>query len=221
MSQHRSARGSTVVRGRPFIAALALAVAELLAPTATIPQQAAAPATPAAAPATSPAANTYSVEIVVFRNPGAQGGEDLGEATGSIVGQDSDSDSGAARSARLLQVLPATRYKLNDVVAKLNSSGSHRTLAHAAWLQTASAWNSHSGITAEQLGLGSTGVSGLIYLERGQYLHLGLDLGFAPAGGRYSLAETRRVRLNERHYFDHPAFGVIAIVTPATTTDSP
>jgi Peptidoglycan-binding protein, CsiV len=35
----------------------------------------------------------------------------------------------------------------------------------------------------------------------------------APQGGRYALQETRRVRTGERHYFDHPAFGVIATVT--------
>jgi hypothetical protein len=32
------------------------------------------------------------------------------------------------------------------------------------------------------------------------------------------LNEGRRVRFNERTYFDHPAFGVIALVTPVAGT---
>ena len=51
-----------------------------------------------------------------------------------------------------------------------------------------------------------------MYLSR--YLHVELDLIFEGSDGlRYRLAERRRVRSNENHYFDHPAFGVIARIT--------
>ena len=60
-------------------------------------------------------------------------------------------------------------------------------------------------------------------LERGVYLHLVLDLRYAmsdppsgldaPPGTVFVLDESHRVRLKERNYFDHPAFGVIALVT--------
>jgi hypothetical protein len=61
------------------------------------------------------------------------------------------------------------------------------------------------------------GLSGLVYLERGTYLHLGLSLRYAGASGGagYALNETRRVKFYEKNYYDHPAFGVIALVTPA------
>ena len=69
------------------------------------------------------------------------------------------------------------------------------------------------------------GLSGLVTLERGTYLHLGMSLSYTPAnppsglgaapGTAFMLEENRRVRLNERHFYDHPAFGVIAVVTPA------
>ncbi|MEP7313329.1 MAG: CsiV family protein [Pseudomonadota bacterium] len=192
-----------MMRRPAFLLSAALAI---LAAPAAIPQQAAGSAT------------AYTVEVVVFRNGGGEGGEDLGESQRSLS-EDSDTGTGsdAGRNSRLIQVLPAGRYRLGDVVSRLNASGGHRTVAHAAWLQTASAWNVRSGIPVEQLGLGTSGLSGVVYLERGQYLHLGLNLTFAAAGGgRYSMLEIRRVKLNERHYFDHPGFGVIAIVSPAT-----
>ena len=64
---------------------------------------------------------------------------------------------------------------------------------------------------------GSSGLSGQIALSRGRYLHLTLDLGLSTgdrSGQRYVLRQTRRMRSNERHYIDHPKFGVIALITP-------
>ena len=33
---------------------------------------------------------------------------------------------------------------------------------------------------------------------------------------QYAIKEMRSVRYNERQYFDHPAFGVIALVSPVS-----
>jgi hypothetical protein len=66
----------------------------------------------------------------------------------------------------------------------------------------------------------STGLSGQIALSRGRYLHLTLELTYDSAeegGDRMVLRQTRRMRSNERHYIDHPKFGVIAIITPSAT----
>jgi hypothetical protein len=38
-------------------------------------------------------------------------------------------------------------------------------------------------------------------------------LGAAP-GTPFTMNESRRVKFYERNYFDHPAFGVIALITP-------
>ena len=37
----------------------------------------------------------------------------------------------------------------------------------------------------------------------------------APPGTTFVMNETRRVRFYQRNYYDHPAFGVIALITPA------
>jgi hypothetical protein len=53
-----------------------------------------------------------------------------------------------------------------------------------------------------------------VYLERATYLHLGMDLSLNAGGIDYTIKEMRSVKYNERQYFDHPAFGVIAMVSP-------
>jgi len=164
----------------------------------------------------APARGLYTVEIVVFRSAvsAAAAGEDLAAATHDTAG-DSDSAGGGPRSVRLETVLPSTHHRLNDVASRLNASGSRKVVAHVAWTQTASAYNSGSSLTAEQVGLSAAGITGQVQLERGTYLHLGFSLIYtAPGGTRYALSEVRRVKFAERNYYDHPAMGIIALVTP-------
>ena len=171
-----------------------------------------------AAPAAS---SLYTLEMIVFRNTGSAAGEDTSAAAGELL-QDNDSGSNeGVHSARLGEVLPASRRRMGDVASRLNAAGGHKVIAHVAWTQTASAWNTGSSIATEQLGLAASGISGVVRLERGQYLHLGFNLVFAPtASARYTLAQIRRIKLNERQYFDHPAFGIIAQVAPRGSEDA-
>lgn len=159
----------------------------------------------------------YLVEIVLFRGSGAAPGEDVSAVASEPIQQDSDSASAdAARAPLFGELLPSSRYKLGDVVTRLNRSSARRVIAHAAWTQTAAAWNSGNGPDAQQLGLAAAGVTGMVRLERGQYLHLGFNLAWsAPGGARYSLAQMRRVKPGDRQYYDHPAFAAIAQVTLA------
>ncbi len=109
--------------------------------------------------------------------------------------------------------------------SRLRAAGGYVPVAHAAWSQTASAWGTHNGLPLQRLGIDVPGLTGTVYLERGQYLHLGLTLSWAmqtpPAGigaapgTVFTLNENRRVRFYDRNYYDHPAFGVIALVTPS------
>ncbi|MFO1427169.1 MAG: hypothetical protein U1F11_09365 [Steroidobacteraceae bacterium] len=113
--------------------------------------------------------------------------------------------------------MPQSAWQLRDVEGKLAASG-YQPLAHAAWAQTASSSGSRAGFTLARLGINVPGLSSIVYLERGTYLHLGMALRYAEAGGSgplYSLSEDRRIKFYERNYYDHPAYGVIALVTPA------
>ena len=170
-------------------------------------------AAPVSAPMASPAAapNSYNIEIIVFRNGGG-GGEDWSAsgAHASLGGPGSeDGSAGAAQVGRLVGILPAAQYQLSADEGRLRTAG-YAVLAHVAWTQTASSWGSRAGFTLARLGGGAGGVSGLVYLERGSYLHLGMSLRY----GAYELSEMRRVKFYDKNYFDHPGFGVITLLTP-------
>ena len=221
---------------RAFATALALPFAVLLAalltaraassqtPAAAPAAPAPAAATPAAAP--TPTANVYNIEIVVFRTNQALGGaENWSAHTGRDYGTDSDAAEGSKGVGRFVGLLPQTAWQLTPIENKMRSSGLYVPVAHIAWSQTASDWGTRAGFTLQRLGLDVPGLTGTVFLERGQFLHLGMALSYAPAsppagmgagpGTTFSLSESRRIKFYERNYYDHPAFGVITLVTPA------
>ena len=154
----------------------------------------------------------YQVEVLIFRALEAPAGEDLG-APAEGRGFNRQLDSGATPPV-VYRSLEASQMQLGGMAARLRSSGGWKVLAHAGWVQGATEWPRHAGLTLEQLGINVAGLTGSVYVERGQFLHLGfnLRLGENPA---WSLSELRKVKFNEKNYFDHPGFGVIAIVSPA------
>jgi hypothetical protein len=185
----------------------------------------AAPETPAPAGA---GGTVYNIEIIVFQATAALGGAETwsaeaGAGTRSIVAGD-ESTSGSAQVGHFVAMLPPSVWQLAELENRLRASGSYVPVAHAAWSQTASSWGTRAGFALQRLGINVPGLSGTVFLERGQFLHLGVSLTYAmpsppPGLGAapdtpFTLNESRRVRFYERSYFDHPAFGVIALVTP-------
>ena len=183
----------------------------------------------AAAQQSGSTAPIYTVEVIVFKASGALGGAEEWAVEGRQTAAPGEDDTAApnaaaANTGRLIAELPAADFKLGEIEARLRASAGYTPIAHAAWRQTASPWGSKAGFPLDKLGLVAAGLSGSIALERGQYLHLGLDLNYAPgtasaalgssAATVFVLNESRRVKFFERNYFDHPAFGVIALVTP-------
>jgi hypothetical protein len=166
--------------------------------------------------------NVYTIEVIVFRNNSGAGGPEDWNARPVARGPDTPEEQVIGR---FVQSLPPAQFQLNDIAVKLQNSANYQPIAHFAWQQTASSWGSRAGFTVQKLAGSTPGVTGTIYLERGTYLHLGMALNFqtsnAPAslaaapGAVFSINESRRVKFFERNYYDHPAFGVIALVTPA------
>lgn len=201
------------------------AAAGTLAPTA------AAGTAAQAAPAYSGPA--YDIEIVVFRAKTALGQPEswAAETSASATVAGGEASSGSGQVGKLLTVLSSPDYRLTPIATRLRSSGTYEPVAHAAWVQTASAWGTHGGFSLDTLGINVPGLSGVIFLERGEYLHLGMTLNYtmqdppsglnAPPGTTFVMNETRRVRFYQRNYYDHPAFGVIALITPARSPRQP
>ena len=207
--------------------ALTVALLTLLVSSAT--QPGAAQDAPAAAAA---GGTVYNIEIIVFRVTSALGGAENWSAEGGT--RNVAGDEGAAASAQVghfVAALPSSAWQLTELENRLRASGGYVPVAHTAWSQTASAWGTRAGFAVQRLGIDVPGLAGTVFLERGQFLHLGMSLTYAmpepPAGlgaapgTAFTLNESRRIRFYERNYYDHPAFGVIALVSPAQGARAP
>ncbi|HUN73450.1 MAG TPA: CsiV family protein [Steroidobacteraceae bacterium] len=218
-----------------------------LAPRSTpsVPGAATAGAAPAAA---APRAPVYRVELVVFRALSAPGGAEnwsiengsaaaaspqlqpqTETASAAVASEAAPTAAQQAAQQAVVRPLPASEFQLDGVAARLRSSGRFLPVAHVEWSQIASPWGHAIEIPVQSVGLDTRGLSGTVSLQRGEFLHLELSLDYAiddpPQGLRaapgtvFTLHEMHRMRFYERNYFDHPAFGVIALVTPLQ--DSP
>jgi hypothetical protein len=193
---------------------------------------------PAAAQETS--LKAYEVELVIFKvtnptgSPEEWAAEEARAKTSLPVLRDTEdsatpgstsSETTAAPAIALpttvgsetsIQPLESGRYKLTNIEATLKRSRNYQPLAHIGWWQPGFLRESPRPVSVENLVPSGTGVTGTATLTRGtRLLHLQLDLTFqAPNGQRYVLREHRAIRSGDKHYFDHPYFGVVAIVTP-------
>ena len=184
------------------------------------------PAASQEAPA-SPPQNVYNIEIIVFRaNQSLGGAENWNAQAGPRdFGADGETADSSRRIGRFVTNLPESAFQLTPLETRLRSTGLYAPVAHVAWSQTASDWGTKAGFQLQRLGIDVPGLSGTVFLERGQFLHLGMALSYAPSsppagmgaapGTPFNLNQSRRIKFYERNYYDHPGFGVIALVTPA------
>jgi hypothetical protein len=164
----------------------------LLASGAVLPQQ---------------AGNRYTVEIVVFRTA-----SQAGAMPGNVPLQPAAEDG--------VEVSAATARKLSSAASRLRGTAGYRILAHTAWTQSPASCSGSAcrtslrGVSAAQLGLSGAGITGKVGLQRGDALHVGVDLTIDDGGRRYHIQEVRQLkRLDQPQYFDHPAVGVLAVVS--------
>jgi hypothetical protein len=170
---------------------------------------------------------SYDVELVIFRNLSSNAtSEDWSTGLGTTsqstgLGDEEESGGAAAEIAppatatESFPDMPSGKMKLGAIADQLKRSRGYQTVAHFGWTQPGfPRTEAHYMSVDSKVGAGS-GLTGRVALSRGRYLHLTLDLALQPAGSseRYVLRQTRRMRSNERHYIDHPKFGVIALIT--------
>ena len=166
----------------------------------------------------------YDIEIIVFMNiTPNDDGEQWDKPDSAAI-----EPSGFFPEDQFTE-LAAAFYSLENISFALDHSGRYSVLFHRAWRQLAYdkahavAYPIHSFTDN-----GRDSIEGIIKLVRERYLHLDVNLqlmsaaqgtevlystdpGSEPA---FELVETRRIKSNVLHYFDHPRFGMIARVTP-------
>lgn len=175
------------------------------------------------------AMTSYDVELVIFRNLSGNATPEAwdkpaGNALSVPDDDDSDSEAGAANEGAPLATTTETfpslspdKMKLGAIADSLRRSRNYQTLAHFGWTQPGYPRTEAHYMSIEPLVGAGSGLTGQVAMSRGRYLHLTLDLSLQPPGSteRFILRQTRRMRSNERHYIDHPKFGVIALITPS------
>lgn len=178
----------------------------------------------------SPAAlaqGDYQVEVIVFKQWEA-GGPDAERwplnppppAAAQVVSL-ADPNNGFSR-------LSPNQLKLHGAAQALAKSPSYEPLIHFGWRQPGLG---RDAAPAVQLPADAP-VQGLIRVYRERYLHVEVDLrqptgraatqvqggddGATVTAGEpvYVHQQSRRMRSGELHYLDHPALGVLVLVTP-------
>lgn len=172
------------------------------------------------------ALQSYDIELVIFRTLSSNATPEEWTKETVTAGQlplpdDESPAAGAATEsapiATATETFPAlasAKFKLVPIADTLRRSRNYQALAHFGWTQPGFPRTEAHYMSIDSQAV--NGLSGRVAVSRGRYLHLTLDLVYEPPGEpgqRYVLRQTRRMRSNERHYIDHPKFGVIALIT--------
>ncbi|MCG2634232.1 MAG: peptidoglycan binding protein CsiV [Gammaproteobacteria bacterium] len=165
-------------------------------------------------------ADQYDIELLIFsRQQVISGGEQWRMETTTPPRRISRLGDGGSG----LSIRPAASWQLKGSDARLRDSPSYELLWHARWRQSATVEDRATAVQITAPGSGNSGpLSGWAQFHVGRYPHLGLDLLLQPptsqADFNYRLNESRRLKSGEIHYYDHPAFGALAIIKPVSTT---
>lgn len=171
----------------------------------------------------------YNIELLVFQNLApSDNGESWPVDTTALEDEQAEPlDAEFAEQARPVHWLKRNQLHLNQQAGAVARSAGYRKLALYAWRQVVLDRNLATPMTLPASTPTRTGawVDGTVMVSVGRYLHLDLDLEFhqqqaaqalelqAYETPEFRLVEQRRMRSQELHYFDHPRFAVIAIIT--------
>jgi hypothetical protein len=183
----------------------------------------------------SAAPDVFNVELVVFRYNGAVASPENwdvvappGAATGAVPQADQTATLNSAPADAVVRALSPAQFQLAGTEAAVRRNSSYEPITHFGFRIIASERAAGNLVRVEPLVDAASGLTGTLTLERARFLHLALDLtyttsnpparlfapGATPASVAFHMHQDRRMRPFERHYFDHPAFGVVAIVSP-------
>ena len=162
----------------------------------------------------------YQVELLIFRNVKAEPHTEYG-SRGAILEQ------ARLKSNQGFEIVENAEFqrnfsgRLDPVRRRLAASQHHQVLFHGYWNKPPGTGNDNlarldlTAVDGRRILSGTFRLhSGqLLFLEAVIVLHAQPALPLSDASKKpYLLEETRRIRLEEIHYLDHPEFGLMLIV---------
>ena len=151
----------------------------------------------------------FDVELIVFRHLTPDDSEPQINREEEI-----DPDKPRIRRRRFTP-LTTDQLRLGSISQKLLSSRDWSPILHYGWRQPAIGREEAPAVALAGNRRGAY-ASGTARLSVERFLRLELDLQMDPGSGiSFTLDQSRRMRSGEVHYFDHPQFGVIALVSRA------
>jgi len=151
-----------------------------------------------------PGSARYIVELLAFHAPGSAPKAYPTAAIGT-----------AQTLAGRVEPLGPDQFQLGAAKDALTKNGEIKVLNHLVWAAIVPPNGRTTTHLADLLSDETGPMTGTVAVQRNQYLFMGIELDYTLGGQTYGLREKRRVKFGERHYFDHPAFGVIAQITPS------
>ena len=137
-------------------------------------------------------AKDYQVEVVVFQN--------LAEHQAFENYRYPEIEE-MTSNAEVWRVEPSL---LLDAVKALDDAADYLVLHHFSWGQESLPLSEAASVQVTELDL-----KGWIKVYANQLLYVNLDLDYQG----YRLTEKRRIKLDEKHFFDHPKYGVMVQVS--------
>ncbi|MEH6504291.1 MAG: CsiV family protein [Cycloclasticus sp.] len=167
----------------------------------------------------------YSIEYIVFEHSVSNNQTPEVWTKEPLQMPSNATDLNYSQSNQAFSPLAVNQQHLHGVLARLKKLSSYTPLQHGGWIQPVEENGVRKGVNIVQQ-VNFRQLEGSITFHRGRYLHLDIDLqlseldslisnaasGIISSPALYRLKETRRLKTSESNYFDHPRFGVIAIV---------
>ncbi len=173
----------------------------------------------------------FDIELLIFQNLNADDGGEVWPVDYSEWFNDDtpefDNTQPAAPGPGTPVWLEPSSLHLGAEEQTLKRAAGYHVLRHLAWRQTVVDRAHAQAITLPAAGADKpVHVEGTVRVAVERYLHLYLDLKLVDTTltlnadfsdydlPEFRLNQHRRMRSKELHYFDHPKFGVIALITP-------
>jgi hypothetical protein len=188
-------------------------------------------------------ASSYHVEIIIFEHLSRNSDGEISQIGLKIpnLGNSIILDDFTADENSTFKLLPTGMYKLGGVYNELKFSKYYRPLFHMAWQQPALNQSRARNVRIRKVESNEQNIlddlmikiDGIIRIRSAQFLHADVDLfyfinalseSYIQANTDVNLSntiqiefaelkETRKMKLNELHYFDHPVFGLFLWVS--------